>query len=129
MSKTAMLGAAVAAAVSWSSATLAESDQAPHATMMTPGKAIEMQIGDHHAISYFNPGKDVCGLTVVMASSAGNAAEVEAHGTRIRVDVAPGHSFNIDGTDKKSVEFACRPGGQKMTVRPFDRSGYVGQKS
>lgn len=127
---TRVAGAVAAASAALLSAGLAVAvDAEPHAFMMSPGKALELQIGDHHSISYFQPGSDACSLTVVMASSLAKAAEAEAHGTRIVVPVAPGRAMHIDGTDKQTAEFFCGPGGQKMTARIYNRKTYKGAKS
>lgn len=125
-----LTGAAVAASLAMASSSYAvDAGGEPHATMMVPGKALELQIGDHHAISYFEPSQDACKLTVVMASSETRAAEIEAHGTRIVVPVAPGRAMHIDGTNKQTAEFFCRPGGKKMTARLYNRETYKGAKS
>lgn len=122
----AVFGAGISTATS---AFATDAHMQPTATVMLPGKALEMQIGDKHSISYFEPADQACGLTVVIADSKGTAAEMDAHGTRIYMPVAPGKAVRIDGTDKKTAEFICGPKGQKMSARVYDREAYKAAKS
>lgn len=126
-----LAGASIAAALSFASVSFAAPDapsaQEPKAIMMVAGKALELKIGDHHAVSYFQPGTGACSLTVVMASSQDKTTE--DHGTRIVVPVAPGQFMRIDGTERQTAEFFCGPAGKKMTARLFDRDTYKGGKS
>ena len=117
--------AAIVASIAGAAATIgAAADMTAKATLMTPSKALELQIGDQHAISYFEPQKDGCGLTIVLASGQAGEGGIEAHGTRIVVPVAPGKTVRIDGTQRRSADFVCGPKGKKMNARVYDREGY-----
>lgn len=99
-------------------------DLTPKSTLMTPGKALELQIGDQHAISYFQPASEGCNLTVVLAEGQPGEGGQEAHGTRLVVPVAPGKTVRIDGTQRKSADFVCGPKGKKMNATVLDREAY-----
>ena len=71
---------AIAASAAYVPSLMAETvDMAPKSIMMTPGKALIQQIGDQHSVSFFTPGDNVCGLTVVLASSQTAASDADAH--------------------------------------------------
>ena len=91
------MAAATAAALA-SSIIAAAADMTPKATLMTAGKALELEIGDQHTISYFQPASDGCSLTVVIAAGQTGEGGQEAHGTRINLPIAPGKTVRIDGT-------------------------------
>jgi hypothetical protein len=99
------------------------------AIMMTPGKALELEIGAQHAVSYFEPKEDGCGLTVVLASGKQGEGGAEAHGTRIVIPVGAGKTVRIDGTERRSADFMCGPHGKKMNARVYDREAYKAAKS
>lgn len=98
-------------------------------TSMSPGKAVELQIGDQHAISYFQPSPDGCSLTVVLADGQPGEGGQEAHGTRMVVPIAPGKTARIDGTQRKSADFVCGEKGEKMDARVYERQSYKADKS
>ena len=96
---------------------------------MVPGKATRLAIGTKHSVSYFEPVDQSCGVTVVLAEAGEEVSMNDADRTRIVVPVAPGKALRIDGTQEKSAEFFCGPGGQQMTVRVFQRQHYKSAKS
>lgn len=116
--------AAAAAALVVSTAIAAAADMSPKATPMTPGKALELQIGDQHTISYFQPAADGCALTVVIAAGQKDEGGQEAHGTRFTLPIAPGKTMRIDGTQRRSADFVCGPQGEKMNAKVYDREPY-----
>ncbi len=122
--KTLNLLALVCGAAACVSSVASATDMSPKATLMSPGKALELQIGDQHAVTYFQPGKDGCQLTVVIADGQPGEGGQEAHGTRLVLPVAPGKTVRVDGTQKKSADFVCGPKGKKMNAKVFDRESY-----
>lgn len=122
--KTLNLLALVCGAAVCASNAASAGDMSPKATLMSPGKALELQIGDQHAVTYFQPGKDGCQLTVVIADGQPGEGGQEAHGTRLVLPVAPGKTVRVDGTQKKSVDFVCGPKGKKMNAKVYDRESY-----
>jgi hypothetical protein len=117
------MAAATAAALA-SSIIAAAADMTPKATLMTAGKALELEIGDQHTISYFQPASDGCSLTVVIAAGQTGEGGQEAHGTRINLPIAPGKTVRIDGTQRRSADFVCGPMGKKMNAKVYDREPY-----
>lgn len=121
--------AAVVAGVTLATSTIGAPTKDLAAVEMVPGKALELKIGNKHGISYFSPEAQSCGVTVVFADAGEEVATNEADRTRIVVPVAPGKALRIDGTQERSAEFLCGPGGQKMTARVFTRERYKAAKS
>lgn len=116
--------AAVVAGITLATSTIGAPAEDLAAVEMVPGKALELKIGHKHGISYFAPEAQLCSLTVVLADEGEEVAADEADRTRIVVPVAPGKALRIDGTQERSAEFFCGPGGQKMTARVFKREHY-----
>lgn len=94
------------------------------AEIMSPRQGVSFEIGDKHAISYFEPKDEACHLTVMLADVNGGESGLGSPGTRFVVQVLPGHAFNVDASAGRSAEFTCAPGANKMSARVFDRSPY-----
>lgn len=98
------VAAAALAALAGLSQSAVSAETTAKVAQMSPGKALELQIGDQHAISYFEPGQDGCGLTIVLATGKEGQGGVEAHGTRVVIPLAPGKTVRIDGTERRSAD-------------------------
>lgn len=121
---TSFVAAAAVVGVLAASAVYAGSASQGEAEIMSPRQGVSFEIGDKHAISYFEPKDEACHLTVVLADGNGGESGFDSPGTRFVVQVLPGRAFNVDASAGRSAEFTCAPGANKMSARVFDRSPY-----
>jgi hypothetical protein len=92
-------------------------------TVMVPSHGVTLDVGDKHAIGYFETVANACALTVVVTAAEATSS-TDSPGTRIVATVAPGNKLRIDAPKSKSAEFMCGPAGLKMNARVIDRPAY-----
>lgn len=132
MNKAMQLVCAAAALVAGAAVTASMAGSIPEVamnTVMTPGKGLTLEVGDKHAVSYFQTVENACDLTVVVSSANGGTTGQDSPGTRIVATVAPGSKLRVDVPAKKSAEFMCGPAGTKMNARVIDRPSYSDLRS
>jgi hypothetical protein len=89
-------------------------------TTMKPLRAASMDAAGVHVVSFFQPVKGACRLTMMIAQT-GPEPETAAPPTRIQITVEPGRAAFVDDVDGKSSRFTCLYGAEAMNVLRVDR--------
>lgn len=91
---------------------------------MKPKQGVSFDVGTKHAVGYYLAKGGICNLTVLMAES--NEAEaVKGAATRVTIPVIPTQAARVDNAEGKTMEFACAPSAESMTVRIMDQVAYA----
>ncbi|HEY8163518.1 MAG: hypothetical protein ACR650_13515 [Methylocystis sp.] len=88
-------------------------------TTMKPLMATSLDAGGAHVVSYFQPVKGACRLTMMIADR-----DMETKGgspTRVEITVEPGRAAFVDDADGKSSRFTCLYSAEAMNVIRVDR--------
>jgi len=90
---------------------------------MKPMKAISLDEGDKHIVSYFVSGGGSCKLTMIIADAWGNSNDEtpDTKPSRVVAEIASGRLAEIVAAKGKSLGFLCADDALSMTVTKTDR--------
>ena len=90
--------------------------------MMKPLRAVSLDAGSKHVVSYFLSADAKCELTLMIVDAPrDDRSEPPAEVMRLRLAVDPGRSARVDTTEGKLLQFACQPDAQAMSVAVHDQ--------
>ena len=90
---------------------------------MKPLQAVSMDVGRKHVLSYFLKKDDRCDLTMMVTDRPTKEPEGDEIPTlstsRLKAEITGGKgtSFGFDTVAGRTLEYACAPGAQAMSVR------------
>jgi len=90
---------------------------------MKPMRAISLDEGDKHIVSYFINGGDGCKLTMIISDMLESANDEipDTKPSRVVAEIASGRSAAIDTVRGKALGFLCAEDALSMTVTKTDR--------
>src|SRR5208337_505659 len=89
------------------------SEEARSPLKMKPMKAVSLDVGDKHVVSYFLNDGGACRLTLMIADSLDAAP---AQPSRVVAAISSSKSARFDTVQGKTLSFSCENGAQSMSV-------------
>lgn len=93
---------------------------------LKPMRAVSLNEGGKHIVTYFVDAAGVCKLTMMISESWENFADEPpvAKPSRVTVEVASGQSAMVDTAEGKALSFHCEERARAMTATEIDRVAF-----
>lgn len=113
------------ACVVGATAALAGASFTPNARVLAPIQAATFDVGSKRAVTYYEPGKNLCRVSVLVADRYDANSNELPTAVRFSSIVPGGTSTRVETPEGPSLALACAPGATKLFVQTIDRVAYV----